>query len=242
MPLALAAWLLAAAPVLPARALSPELDMGVASRVRPADKALISLSTKPRDALVELRRLYDRYTALVESKREDAGWSYGLVSEELSSGDEDVIVPARQLEEAAKSRAAELAALKAKLAAGEQTLPQAALEDLRWQVEKKRREARAAARAAAREKGTCVDWSDLVWFTLRGLDLQDWSVQDTTRQAPPRHTAAVLCTPADSPELCLAFDPSITGEPDVYEFESWDKGSRAGRLPPEFFLHHLPGR
>lgn len=220
-------------------ALHAELDIDAPPAASPVDKALLSLANKPKPALVELRKLYDRYAALVEAKRDD-GWQYALLSGDIAAG-KDNVMPARQLEEAAAKRAAELNAAKAKLA-GKADLPDAAKEDLQLEIERRSSAARSAARRAAREKGTCIDWSDEVWFELRKLSPEEWSVADTTREARPRHTAAVLCTPADDPKLCLAFDPWQRGEPDVYELDSWNAGSLEGRLPAEFFLHHLPGR
>ena len=117
----------------------------------------------------------------------------------------------------------------------------------------------AALRGAlARSKGTCLDWSDLVWAELGRLKPEHWSVRDRERTARPFHTAAVLCSPsvleqdtacADSTpgrcleagrQVCLVFDPWQRGQADVYEFGAWNRDLFAGRVPADFFLHELP--
>lgn len=213
----------------------PDLMDGELNGRRQLDRVQLGvalLEGQPKDARAELKKLYDRYDAIVEDKMEN-GWTYGLLSEDLVEGeDESQVVPARQAADALVLRQKELAALEKQDAA-------APSQDLEWALKKKRREVRAAEKLAGRTKGTCIDWSDLLWYELGKLDPQEWTIEDQTRDAPPYHTAAVLCTPADAPTLCVAFDPSWTGEPAVYEYNSWNLGKQDGRLPAEFFLHHL---
>ncbi len=221
----------------PCAAIQLDGELNAAPPMSPVDRAVLSVSGRPQPALLELRKLYDRYTALVEARRDD-GWSYGLLSGEVVEEGEDVVVPARQLDEAVKARAAELA----KAEQAQSAAPTDEMKDrLQGAVEAARKAWKRARRKAGREKGTCVDWSDLVWFELRKLDPQEWTVQDATRDARPLHTGAVVCSTEDT-SVCLAFDPWKTGEPDVYDFISWDHGSFDGRVAPEFFLHHLPSR
>lgn len=208
----------------------------------PVEAVLSSLSTKGTDALVELRELYRRYADVVASKRELDGWEYALETGTIVEHPDERILPARQAEDAYRRRSAELRRLEEAYDATTNKFQDAAREELRYQADKKKREVRAARRFARRTKGLSLDWSDLVWAELTKLDPEHWSVSDAVRDASPRHSAAVVCTPAEDPTLCLAFDPWPRGEPDVYEYETWNKASTSGRLPPEYFLHHLPER
>lgn len=192
---------------------------------------------QPKPSLVELRRLYARYADVVQ-KRLEEGWRGGLLSGSLIESSGASELPARQLEEALKNRERELRLLEAESRKEGRT--PAAEERLSLRLKAKKIELRALRRDAQQPKGTCLDWSDEVWADLSRLELEDWSLRDETRETSPRHTAAVACTPAEEPEVCLALDPWKRGEADVYEYHSWRRGSFEGRLPATFFLHQLP--
>lgn len=225
-----------------AQSIEHAMQMGVREQRNPADKALNGLAGKTTAQLVELRELYGRYVDVVASKREMDNWEYGMETGRVVDHPDDRILPARQAADAYRRRQAELRKLEDALANATGQFQEGTREDLQIAVDKKKREVRAARSASRRSKGLDIDWSDLVWYELNKLDPEEWSVSDATRDASPRHSAAVVCTPAERPTLCLAFDPWVRGEPDVYEYDSWNEGSTEGRLPPEFFLHHLPER
>lgn len=208
----------------------------------PVDTALSSLATKPKDALLELRALYERYVDVVNAKRELDGWDRSLETGAIVEHPDGRVLPARQAEEAFRLRREELRKLEERYKSMEGDFKDGAREDLRIEIDKKKRAVRAARRAASRTKGLALDWSDLIWHELGRLEPEEWSISDAARDARPLHSAAVVCTPYDRPTLCLAFDPWRRGEPDVYEYDTWNKGEFSARLPPEFFLHHLPER
>lgn len=158
------------------------------------------------------------------------------MSGEIVEQPEESVLPARQLEESLALRRAELADLNARLGAAGASAPPRLLR----QAQAKAEEIRRLKRELARPRGTCLDWSDAVWHTLSAVEAPSWTVRDQKRGSGAFHTAAVLCAPASDPLICLAFDPWERGQPDVFEFTSWDQGSTAGRLPAEFLLHHLP--
>ncbi len=185
------------------------------------ETVVIGLEARPREARYELGQLYWRYTELV-NERLAQGWRAELLSGEIIEHQEEAILPIRQAEEALAKREAEL-----KLLDGEALLA-------------KDKEVKRARRRLKRSKGLSIDWSDAVWAELMKTPAGSWSISDLARTAQPRHTAAVVCTPPEKPELCLAFDPWTSGEANVYEFWSWDQGSFQTRIPPEYFLHHLP--
>lgn len=211
-------------------------DHGPSLRAKPQAQAMEGIMAQPKEALLELRRLYARYADVVQRRIEE-GWRAGLLSGSLIEHGEASERPARQVEEALKNRERELREIEAALPEAETP---AAAERRARRLEAKRAEVRALRRDAQRPKGTCLDWSDEAWSELSRLASESWSLQDESRHASPRHTAAVACTPASEPEVCLALDPWKRGEPDVYEYHSWSRGSFEGRIAATFFLHRLP--
>lgn len=197
------------------------------------EEALLSL---PREAQLELFSLYARYNESVQKKVED-GWYPGLLTGELVEQPDEIRLPARQTELALEKRRQELNVLEAELKKVE---GRAAAVPLMEKIEAKKLEVRRARSAAGRTKGLCLDWSDMVWAELIKTAPEHWRVRDERRAAPPFHTSAVICTPQEEPELCLAFDPWENGRADVFEFRTWNQGSPEARIAPEFFLHQLP--
>ncbi len=217
--------------VPPASALDAEAPGEPAQRARSAIDAL------PAGARVELRRMYMRYREVVGKKLEQ-GWKARLLSDAVIEAVDEPFQPARLLEDEERSRRQELAGLEAALAKASRDSPEFAR--LLQGIEDKKAEVERAAAKAGREKGICRDWSDVVWSTLTGMSLNDWTVDDRRRTARPFHTAAVVCAPDDEPTVCLAFDPWASGAPAVYAFQAWDAKDPGGRLPAEYFLHGLP--
>ncbi len=213
-------------------------DLGPRQKISPSDEAMGSLARLPREDLLELRRLYERYDELVEKLSED-GWRSRLESGELIEHPDEAVWPARQIAEAADQRQKELDRLAARRA---KARTQEDADGLDAAIAAKQAELKKLKRQLSREKGTCADWSDAVWAALTKVGAEDWDIRDGPRRARPWHTAAIACAPAgsDAPTVCLAFDPWRTGEPDVYDFYSWNDGSFDGRIAPEYFLHHLP--
>ena len=203
----------------------------------PAMMARSRIDGLPAAARVELRRMFVAYRDEV-SKRLDQGWTPGAINDAIIEGGDDSFLPARQLEEALADRRREEAALRAELARTSRDDPKYAR--VLSRIRAKSAEVAAARKALGREKGVCRDWSDDLWSLFTGLDLQAWSVQDQARTARPYHTAAVVCTNAGDPPVCLAFDPWEDGRPDVFAFDAWDSKTEGGRLPPDYFLHGLP--
>jgi hypothetical protein len=222
-------------------------------REPPVVAAQAAIKTLPAEAQVELFTIYAHYNDMV-AKRLEEGWRAGLLSDEGTKASQDDTLPARQLEEAIRSRETEIKTLTDR-----QENPDPKTEAL---LRRKREAAQlrlsALRGALARSKGTCLDWSDLVWAELGRLKPEHWSVRDQERTERPFHTSAVLCSPPASEEsngcsdsspgrcleagrqVCLVFDPWQRGKADVYEFGSWDQGLFAGRVPADFFLHELP--
>ena len=222
-------------------------------REPPAIAAQAAVKTLPAEAQIELFTLYARYNDVV-SKRMDEGWRAGLLSDEGTKASQDDMLPARQLEEAIRSRETAIKALTKRL-----EKPELETEGrLRRELEAAQLRLAALRDALARSQGTCLDWSDLVWAELGRLKPEHWSVRDRERTVRPFHTGAALCSPpAPEPEnacsdatpgrcleagrqVCLAFDPWQRGQADVYELGAWDRSPFAGRLPADFFLHELP--
>lgn len=197
------------------------------------EEALISL---PREAQGELFTLYARYNEAVQKRIED-GWYTGLLTGELVEQPDVIHLPARQTEQALEKRRRELTSLEAELKKVE---GRAASTPLFEKVKAKKLEVRRARKADDRAKGLCLDWSDMVWAELVKTSPEHWRVKDERRAAAPFHTSAVVCTPQEEPELCLAFDPWESGRADVFEFRDWDQASTKARIAPEFFLHQLP--
>ncbi|MCX5797468.1 MAG: hypothetical protein NTY77_18405 [Elusimicrobia bacterium] len=245
---------LAAALFFIAPALRAE-EAGLAGLLRepPAVAAQAAVKALPTEAQLELFTLYARYNEVV-SKRMDEGWRVGLLSDEGTKVSQDDTLPARQLEEAVRSRETEVKSLA-------KQVEQPEVENgarLRRELAAAQLRLAALRGALARSKGTCLDWSDLVWAELGRLKPEHWSIQDRERAGRPFHTGAVLCSPPASEEepvcsdsapgrcleagrqVCLVFDPWQRGQADVYELGAWDGGRSAGRVPADFFLHDLP--
>ncbi|MDD5628433.1 MAG: hypothetical protein PHU21_05180 [Elusimicrobia bacterium] len=221
-------------------------------REPPEVAAQAAVKALPAEAQIELFTLYARYNETVTQRGEE-GWRAGLLSDEGTKVSQDDTLPARQLEESLRNREAEVRTLAQRLEKPENENEAR----LRRQYENAWKRAAALRSALARAKGTCLDWSDLVWAELGRLQPEYWSIQDRERAARPFHAAAVLCSPpADDEEafcsdadpegcaagrrVCLAFDPWQRGQADVYELGAWNKGLFAGRVPADFFLHDLP--
>ncbi|MBI5240899.1 MAG: hypothetical protein HY926_10540 [Elusimicrobia bacterium] len=190
-----------------------------------------AVKSLPAAAQTELFTLYARYNELVSAHMEE-GWRAGLISDQGTKTTQDDTLPARQLAQAVRSREAEIRALDKKL---EKPDPRSVVR-LRRERDAVQARILALRGALARPKGTCLDWSDLVWAELVRLDPEHWSVSDRERAARPFHTGAVLC----AGQICLVFDPWQRGQADVFEFREWDRDAYAGRIPADFFLHDLP--
>jgi hypothetical protein len=208
-------------------------DPGLANLLREPGPVAAQAAVKalPAAAQTELFTLYARYNELV-SERMEAGWRPGLISEQGVKASQDDALPARQLEEAVRSREAEIQSIEKKL----EKPDVATVGRLRREREAAQARLLALRGALARAKGTCLDWSDLVWAELVRLDPEHWSISDRERAARPFHTGAALC----SENACLVFDPWQRGQADAYEFKEWDRDVYAGRIPADFFLHDLP--
>jgi hypothetical protein len=223
-------------------------------REPPAAAAQAAVKALPAQAQVELFTLYARYSDTV-SKRLDEGWRSGLLSDEGRKTSQEDTLPARQLEDAIRNRETEIKTLAKRL---EQPDPGT---EPRLRREREAAQLRLAALRGAldRSKGTCQDWSDLIWAELGRLKPEYWAIADRERAERPFHTGAVLCSPPAASEadnacsdstpgrcleagrqVCLVFDPWQRGEADVYEFGAWDRRPFAGRVPADFFLHELP--
>lgn len=194
----------------------------------------------PVEARVELKRMYRRYKEVV-ARRLDAGWRAGLLSEAVIADVDEPFQSARLVEELIERRRKELAKLQDSLKA---LPPDDPYNDkrLRAAVEAKREELRTLLAADKREKGICRDWSDLVWSEFMAMNLEHWGARDERRATRPFHTAAVACSPPESAEVCLAFDPWEDGRPNVYAYGAWDESAPGGRFPAEYFLHGLPDK
>jgi hypothetical protein len=204
-----------------------------------AQKARELVESLPAEARVELKKMYRRYKDAIARKLE-SGWSTGVLSEAVIEDVDEPFQPARLLETDVAQRKQEAASLK-------ETLDRPPDESVdrgrvRRALEKKRQELAVLTSRNKREKGICRDWSDLVWSELVGMELEYWGARDERRATRPYHTAAIVCSPADSPLVCLAFDPWEDGRPNVYAYTAWDESAPGGRFPAEYFLHDLPDR
>jgi hypothetical protein len=240
--------------------LLPKADFGLRNPNRATEIAVTGINALPDDAQRQLFDLYQAYIAVV-NKRKEQHWHSNLLSGEIIEHPDAAILPARQVEEAVKKREAEAKILQdqvkeERLNAKDPAPPEKQYplsdwlepqekgappkSDAQLALKAKLKEIKKLKRVLSRSKGISLDWSDAVWAELVKVDAAAWTVTDQTRSAPPLHSAAVACSPADKPVVCLAFDPWRTGEPDAYEFGSWDDGSFKGKIPAEFLLHHLP--
>ena len=186
-----------------------------------AQKARELVDALPIEARVELKKMYRRYKELVTRKL-DAGWRTGVLSEAVIEDVDEPFQPARLVTGMIELRKQELAKLQAALA-------KVASDDpyndkrVRSALDDKKIELAELVSRNKREKGICRDWSDLIWFEFTNMELAHWAVRDERRAARPYHTAAVACAPAESPTVCLAFDPWTDGRPSIYSFLAWDE-------------------
>jgi hypothetical protein len=205
-----------------------------------AQKARELVDALPVEARVELKKMYRRYKELI-TKKLDAGWSTGLLSEAVIEDVDEPFQPARLITGMIDLRRKELAKLQEKL-------KQVASDDpyndkrVRAAIDDKKRELDVLVSRDKREKGLCRDWSDTIWFEFTNMELEHWSVRDERRGARPYHTGVVACSPVESPSVCLVFDPWADGRPSVFSFIAWDENSPGGRFPAEYFIHELPDK
>lgn len=194
----------------------------------------------PAEARVELKKMYRRYKDAV-ARRLDAGWSTGLLSEAVIEDVDEPFQSARLVEGMIELRKKEVVRLQEALKG---VSPDDPYNDKRARgaLAAKRDELRDLISRNKREKGICRDWSDLVWSEFMAMNLEHWGARDERRATRPYHTAAVACSPADSSEICLVFDPWEDGRPTVYAYSAWDESAPGGRFPAEYFLHGLPDK
>jgi hypothetical protein len=215
----------------------PAAAMDAEAPGEPAQKARAAVDALPVEARLELRRMYFRYRDQIV-KRQEQGWETGLLSDAVIENVDEPFQPARLLDDEKKNRRKELAELRATLA--KTPGDSAGFGRLRRKIDDKSGELDRAEAKDERQKGICRDWSDDVWFTLTGMNLDAWSVDDRKRDTRPFHTGAVACSPQENPAVCLVFDPWASGKPAVYAFQAWDTQDPGGRLPADYFLHGLP--
>jgi hypothetical protein len=236
------------------------LDLDLPHRSPPTAKVMSGIENLPVESRYELFTLYQAYIETVNSRRAQH-WRKGLLNGEIVDHPDEAILPVRQLEEAAAKREPEVAALEAQVKQEKLDAPPPPVREPNqtdWSqppeetrrkpspaeiaLKAKRKELKSFKSRLSRSKGLSLDWSDAVWADLQKVDAEHWSITDQARTVSPRHTGAVVCTPADAPTICVVFDPWKTGEPDVYEYSAWDGGSFENRVPPEYMLHGLPDR
>ncbi|MDD5301647.1 MAG: hypothetical protein PHS14_00950 [Elusimicrobia bacterium] len=205
-----------------------------------AQKARELVDALPAEARVELKKMYRRYKEVVARKLE-SGWRTGVLSEAVIEDVDEPFQPARLVSGMIELRKKEIAKLQEALKALASDDPYND-KRLRAALEAKREELNALVAQNKREKGLCRDWSDLIWSEFMSMDLEYWGARDERRATRPYHTAAVACSPADSPEVCLAFDPWEDGRPSVFAYGAWDESAPGGRFPAEYFLHGLPDK
>lgn len=203
----------------------------------PARRAHDAVEQLPAEARLELRRMFMKYREEV-AKRQESGWSYGVLSDAVIEDVAEPFQPARLLDESLKKRQDELTALQATAAKTDHDT--AAYGKLLRKIEDKKEELSRVRELARREKGICRDWSDDLWYLFSSMELNQWTVDDRRRSTRPFHTGAVACAPQDQPTVCLVFDPWVRGKPDVYALAAWDAQEPGGRVPADYFLHGLP--
>ncbi|MDX6769222.1 MAG: hypothetical protein SF051_06790 [Elusimicrobiota bacterium] len=227
--------------LLAASPLAASADEGEAPG-RAAAKARRLVENLPVEARVELRMMYRRYADAVANRLEQ-GWRPGLLDEAAIAGEEDgeaPFRPARLTEEMTRARRREIQELEATL---RRKSPDEELREynrVRRLIQSKNEELARLRAQAVRDKGLARDWSDLVWSEFVAMGLEHWSARDEIRRARPLHAAAVACSPAEAPSVCLAFDPWRDGRADVFAFDAWDEGALGGRFPRDYLLHDLP--
>lgn len=205
-----------------------------------AQQAREQIEALPAEARVELRKMFRRYRDAVARKLE-AGWRPRVLSEAVIEDIDEPFQPARLVEGMIDLRKKEIAELQETLNARKEG---------DYRMEKRLNAALAAKREELasllsmnrREKGLCRDWSDLIWSEFTAMELEHWGARDERRATRPYHTAAVACSPAESPTVCLAFDPWEDGRPNVYAYRAWDESAPGGRFPNVYLLHGLPDR
>ncbi len=226
---------LALALLLAVPASSQEEEAGLA-----AQQAREQIDALPAQARVELKKMYRRYKDAVARKLE-AGWRPRVLSEAVIEDVDEPFQPARLVGGMIDRRKKEIAEFQEALNE---------LKDGDYRKEKRLRAALSAKREELaslvsmdrREKGLCRDWSDLIWSEFTAMELEYWGARDERRATRPYHTAAVACSPAESPTVCLAFDPWEDGRPNVYAYRAWDESAPGGRFPTVYLLHGLPDR
>jgi hypothetical protein len=205
-----------------------------------AQKARDLVEALPPEARVELKKMYRRYKDLVV-KSLDAGWRTDVLSEAVIEDVDEPFQPARLVELMIDMRRKEIDRIAEALSSlpGDDPYND---KRLRAQLKAKKRDLAVLVSRGKREKGLCRDWSDLIWFEFSTMELEHWAARDERRSARPYHTGAVACSPAESPRVCLVFDPWADGRPSVFSFIAWDENSPGGRFPAEYFLHGLPDK
>lgn len=225
---------LALAILLAAPASAQEETGARAQKVREMIEAL------PIEARIELKKMYRTYKLAV-TRRLDEGWHTGLISEAVIEDVDEPFQPARLLKSMIELRKKELVRLQEALADLPDGEP-SKTRRLRAAIDDKKRDISELTSRNKREKGICRDWSDLIWSEFTAMNLEYWGVRDERRARRPYHTAAIACSPAESPEVCLAFDPWEDGRPTVYAYGAWDENAPGGRFPATYFLYNLPDR
>lgn len=228
---------LALALLLAAPSPAPAEEAEVGLRAQQARELVDAL---PAEARVELKKMYRRYKEVVARKLE-AGWRTGVLSEAVIEDVDEPFQPARLVEGMIELRKKEVARIQEALKALSGDDPYAD-KRLRASLEAKRAELASLVSRNKREKGLCRDWSDLIWAEFSAMELEHWGVRDERRATRPYHTAAVACSPSDSPAVCLAFDPWEDGLPNVYAYGAWDESAPGGRFPVVYLIHGLPDR
>lgn len=205
-----------------------------------AQKTREQIDALPAPARVELKKMYRRYKDVV-ARRLTSGWRTGVLSEAVIEDIDEPFQPARLIESMIELRKAEVAKIQEALKALASDDPYND-KRLRAALEAKREQLRALVAENKREKGLCRDWSDQIWSEFMSMNLEYWGARDERRATRPYHTAAVACSPADSPALCLVFDPWEDGRPNVFDYGAWDESAPGGRFPAVYFLHDLPDK
>jgi hypothetical protein len=205
-----------------------------------AQKTRELVDALPVEARVELKKIYRRYKDVVTRKLE-AGWHTGVLSEAVIEDVDEPFQPARLVDGMIELRKKEIAKIQESLRALGNDDPYND-KKLRAALESKRDELKALISRNNREKGLCRDWSDLIWSEFMSMNLEYWGARDERRAMRPYHTAVVACSPAESPSVCLVFDPWEDGRPSVFAYGAWDESAPGGRFPAEYFLHSLPDK
>ncbi len=205
-----------------------------------AQKTRELIDALPAPARVELKKMYRRYKEAVTRKL-DTGWRTGVLSEAVIEDIDEPFQSARLIESMIELRKTEVAKIQEALKALASDDPYND-KRLRAALEAKREQLRTLIASNKREKGLCRDWSDLVWSEFMSMNLEYWGARDERRATRPYHTGVVACSPADSPTLCLVFDPWEDSRPNVFDYGAWDESAPGGRFPAEFFLHGLPDK